>query len=75
MKESDNAGALRIIGNFVIQAAVQGDTAALEGHVAVYEAVLKATGQSDTVDIRGRLAVHMAIARAHKEQCAVKGRG
>lgn len=43
MKRSGNAGALRIIGNFVEQAAAQGDTAGMLEHFAVYLAVVKAS--------------------------------
>ena len=75
MKESGNANALQIIRNHLLQAATKGDTAALEGHMAVYMAILKAAGHGDVVDMCGNLAVHIAIVRAPKEQYAVKGRG
>ena len=75
MKEPGNAGALQTIRSHLLQAATKGDTAALEGHMAVYMAILKAAGHGDVVDMCGNLAVQIAIARAQKEQCAVKGRG
>ena len=43
MKENDNRAALRIIGNFVIQAAAQGDAAGMMEHLAVYLAAVKAS--------------------------------
>lgn len=44
MKSSaDNRAALRIIGNFVLQAAAHGDTAGMLEHLAVYLATVKAS--------------------------------
>ena len=44
MKSSaDSRAALRIIGNFVLQAAAQGDTAGMLEHLAVYFAAVKAS--------------------------------
>ena len=43
MKSSaDSRAALRIIGNFVVQAAARGDTAGMMEHLTVYLAVVKA---------------------------------
>lgn len=41
--DASNCAALRIIGNFVEQAAAQGDTAGMPEHLAVYMAVVKTT--------------------------------
>ena len=70
MKEPGNAGALQTIRSHLLQAATKGDTAALEGHMAVYMAVLKAADQGDTVGMLGHLAVYMAVAKTTKEQAA-----
>ena len=44
MKNSaDSRAALRIIGNFVLQAAAQGDTAGMLEHLTVYLAAVKAS--------------------------------
>ena len=44
MKSSaDGHAALRIIGNFVLQAAHQGDTAGMMEHLTVYLAAVKAS--------------------------------
>lgn len=40
---ADSCAALRIIGNFVEQAAAQGNTAGMLEHLAVYMAVVKAS--------------------------------
>ena len=40
---ADGRAALRIIGNFVLQAAAQGDTAGMLEHLAVYLAAVKAS--------------------------------
>lgn len=39
---ADSRAALRIIGNFVLQAAARGDTAGMLEHLAVYLAAAKA---------------------------------
>ena len=49
MKSSaDGRAALRIIGNFVVQAAARGDTAGMMEHLTVYLAAVKASkGQTE----------------------------
>ena len=49
MKSSaDSRAALRIIGNFVLQAAAQSDTAGMLKHLAVYLAAVKASEERTT---------------------------
>lgn len=40
--DAGNCAALRIIGNHLLQAAAHGDSAAVEGHALVYQAIVKA---------------------------------
>lgn len=42
MRESVNVSALQIIRSYLLQAATKGDTAALEGHMLVYRAIVRA---------------------------------
>lgn len=41
--DASNCAALRIVGNLVVQAAAQGDTAGMLEHLAVYMALVKAS--------------------------------
>lgn len=43
--KNDNRAAMQIIGGHLLQAAARGDTAAAEGHMKVYRAILKAAEQ------------------------------
>lgn len=45
MKGNTGNVALRIVSGHLIQAAARGDTAAAEGHMKVYQAILKAAEQ------------------------------
>ena len=42
MKGNTDNAALRIIGGHLLQAAARGDTAAVKGHLLVYQAITKA---------------------------------
>lgn len=42
MGDTGNSAALQIIGNFVMQAAAQGDTAGMLDHLTIYMAAVKA---------------------------------
>lgn len=48
MKENTGSATLRIVSGHLLQAAVCGDTAAAEGHMKVYLAILKAAEQKGT---------------------------
>lgn len=50
--DANNCAALRIVGNLVVQAATQGDTASMLEHLAVYMAVVKAS-KEQTAQGRG----------------------
>lgn len=49
MKGNTDNAALRIVSGHLLQAAVCGDTAAAEGHMKVYRAILKAAEQKARV--------------------------
>lgn len=40
--KNDNRAAMQIIGGHLLQAAARGDTAAVKGHLLVYQAITKA---------------------------------
>lgn len=44
--KSDNRAAMQIIGGHLLQAVARGDTAAVYGHLLVYQAILKAAEQA-----------------------------